>query len=123
MSKRRDTRVEMNRPVELKGSIGTLRGIVRDFSPRGCCVHLEERNVVHCGLRVTLRISLPDRMEPVEVTPAIVTWTHEQAFGVEFFTTSQATRARLKEVYDQLLEAQTVEAPIRVISLPAFAMQ
>lgn len=120
MAKRKNTRVEMNRTVELQGSRGRSQGIVRDFSPTGCCIH-QVAATVHCGMRLTLRISLPDRIEPIEIKPAVVTWTQQNAFGVEFLTPSPETRLRMKQVHDQLLEAQTAEDTERVISLPAFA--
>ena len=119
MSKRRDGRVEMNRPIELQGSRGAGQGIVRDFSPRGCCIHQVDAKVP-CGMRLTLRIALPDRIEPIEIKPAIVTWTRNNVFGVEFLRPSQEIRSRLNQVYDQLLEAQT-ENTEQVISLPALA--
>ena len=72
-------------------------------------------------MRVTLRISLPDRIEPIEIKPAVVTWTGQNAFGIEFLTPSPETRLRMKQVHDQLWEAQTAEDPERVLSLSAFA--
>jgi hypothetical protein len=119
MSKRKDFRVQMNRQIALQGSRGASQGIVRDFSPAGCCIHQADANV-HCGMRLTVRISLPDRIEPLEIKPAIVTWAHNNVFGVEFLFLSQDARWRLKQVYDQLLEAETAEDTERMISLPAF---
>ncbi len=120
MAKRRNIRVEMNRTVEIQGSRGRSQGIVRDFSPSGCCIHQVAANV-HCGMRVMLRISLPDRIEPIEIKRAVVTWTGKNAFGIEFLTPSPETRLRMKQVHEQLWEAQTAEDPERVLSLSAFA--
>jgi hypothetical protein len=120
MAKRKNIRVEMNRTVELHGSRGRSQGIVRDFSPSGCCIHQPAANV-HCGMRLTLRISLPDRIEPLEIKPAVVTWTGQNAFGVEFLTLSPETRLRMKQVHNLLWEAQTAEDPERVLCLSAFA--
>lgn len=108
----------MNRPIELQGSRGVSQGIVRDFSPGGCCIH-QANAKVHCGMRLTVRISLPDRIEPLEIKPALVTWAHNNMFGVKFLSVPQETRSRLKLVYDQLLEAQTAEDREQVIALPA----
>lgn len=72
-------------------------------------------------MRLMLRVSLPDRIEPIEIKQAVVTWTQQNAFGVEFLTALPEIRSRMKQVYDQLLEAQTAEDKDRVISLPAFA--
>ena len=120
MSKRRDTRVEMNRPIELQGSRGTTQGFVLDFCLHGCRIQQADPKV-HCGMRLTLRISLPDRIEPVEIKPAVVTWTRQDSFGVEFLTPSSEARSRVKLVHEQLLEAQATEDTDRIISLPTFA--
>ena len=117
MSKRKNTRVEMNRPIELQGPRGSSQGVVRDFSPGGCKIQQAEAKV-HCGMRLTLRISLPDRIEPIEIKPAVVTWTSKDGFGVEFLALSTETRTRVKMVYDLLLEAQSTAEAERVISLP-----
>lgn len=74
--------------------------------------------MLHCGMRLTLRISLPDRIEPIEIKPAVVTWTSKDAFGVEFLALSAETRSRVKLVYDLLLDAQSTAETERVISLP-----
>ena len=118
MSKRKNTRVEMNRPIELHGPRGSSQGVVRDFSPGGCRIEQPEAKV-HCGMRMTLRISLPDRREPIEIKPAVVTWTGKDSFGVEILSLAQGVRARVKMVYDLLLEAQTSSETERVISLPS----
>jgi len=120
MSKRRDTRVEMNRPIELQGSRGTTQGFVLDLCLHGCRIQQADARV-HCGMRLTLRISLPDRIEPVEIKPAVVTWTRQDSFGVEFLTPSSEARSRVKLVHEQLLEAQATEDTDRIISLPTFA--
>jgi hypothetical protein len=107
----------MNRPIELQGPRGSSQGVVRDFSPGGCKIQQADPKV-HCGMRLTLRISLPDRIEPIEIKPAVVTWTSKDGFGVEFLALSTETRTRVKMVYDLLLEAQSTAEAERVISLP-----
>ncbi len=120
MSKRRHPRVHLHRSIAYQGSCGTGHGTVHDFSPSGCRIH-EADAKVHCGLRLTLWISLPDRIEPIEIKPAVVTWTQKNTFGVEFIAPSQEIRTRMKQVYDLLLDAQTAEDKDRVISLPPFS--
>ena len=117
MAKRKSTRVGMNRPIEIQGARGSSQGVVRDFSPGGCRIQQADPKV-NCGMRVTLRISLPDRIDPIEIKPAVVTWVGTDAFGVEFLSLSMDTRARVKAVYALLLEAQTAHESERVISLP-----
>ncbi len=120
MAKRKSTRVEMNRPVELQGPRGVSQGVVRDFAPGGCRIQQADAKV-NCGMRLTLRISLPDRIDPIEIKPAVVTWVGKDAFGVEFLSLSTETRARVKAVYELLLEAQTAHESERVISLPGLS--
>ena len=110
----------MNRPIELQGSRGTSRGVVLDFSPRGCRIQQADARV-HCGMRLTLRISLPDRIEPVEIKLAMVTWARQDSFGVEFLTLSPEARSRVRLVHEQLLEAQATVDSDRIIFLPTFA--
>lgn len=117
MAKRKTIRVEMNRPIEVQGPRGASQGVVRDFSPGGCRIQQADPKV-NCGMRVTLRISLPDRIDPIDIKPAVVTWVGKDAFGVEFLSLSTETRTRVKAVYDLLLEAQTTHESERVISLP-----
>jgi len=116
MAKRKSTRVEMNRPIEVQGARGSSQSVMRDFSPGGCRIQQADAKV-NCGMRVTLRISLPDRIDPIEIKPAVVTWVGKDAFGVEFLALSTETRARVKAVYDLLLEAQSAHEAERVISL------
>jgi len=120
MAKRKSTRVEMNRPIEMQGARGASQGVVRDFSPGGCRIQQADAKV-NCGMRLTLRISLPDRIDPIEIKPAVVTWVGKDAFGVEFLSLSTETRARVKAVYELLLEAQTSQESERVISLPSIS--
>lgn len=121
MPQRKATRVEMNRPIWLQGSRGAGEGTVKDFSLRGCRIHQADANV-HCGMRLTLHLSLPDRMEPIEIKHAIVTWARKNEFGVEFSKPSQEIQARLKHVCDSLLDAQTPEQ-VATISIPALAFR
>ncbi|MBA3752847.1 MAG: PilZ domain-containing protein, partial [Nitrospira sp.] len=95
MSKRRYPRVHIHRSIAYQGSCGTGHETVHDFSPSGCRIH-EADAKVHCGLRLTLWISLPDRIEPIEIKPAVVTWTQKDTFGVEFIAPSHEIRTRMK---------------------------
>ncbi len=64
---------------------------------------------------------MPDRIEPIEMKPAVVTWTQKDTFGVEFIAPSHEIRTRMKQVYDLLLDAQTAADKDRIISLPPFS--
>lgn len=120
MPQRKSTRVEMSRPIEIQGPRGISKGIVRNFSPGGCRIEQSDAKV-HCGMRLTLRVSLPDRLQPVEIKPAVVTWTGNDSFGIEFLCPSKEIRDRIQMVYDLLLDAQNTAEPERVISLPPIA--
>lgn len=117
MSTRKNARVGMNRAIAVQGHRGESQGVVKDFSPGGCKIQQTDAKV-HCGMRLTLRISLPDRIEPIEIKPAVVTWMSKEAFGVEFLALSADARSRVKLVYDLLLDAQYAADSERVITLP-----
>ncbi|HET9963307.1 MAG TPA: hypothetical protein VFQ34_13280 [Nitrospiraceae bacterium] len=77
----------------------------------------QEGTAVHCGMRVTLRIALPDSMDPVEIQQAVVAWTSGNEFGVQFSKTSSDIQRRVRQVFSQLLEAETAEQDDRIITL------
>lgn len=116
MPKRRTARVAITRPVEIQGPHGISHGTLCDFSPSGARVCRTEVKV-HCGMRLTLRFSLPDRMEPIELKQAVVSWVGTHEFGIGFPKPSRELRARFETVYELLLDAQTADTNDRVISL------
>ena len=116
MAKRRHHRVPLNQPVNLQ-TAGTMgQGTTVNFSPGGCA--LQQRDLsLYCGMRLTMRLALPDRPEPLNVGQVVVAWTKDHHYGLRFMATSQEVQERLSQVYELLINAQT-EVEVRpVISL------
>lgn len=121
MPKRISARVHVNRPVTVRSIRGTSEGTLLDLCPNGGRIGQPGANM-HSGMRLTLRILLPDSTEPVEIRHAVVSWTTQNEFGIQFSKTSPDTLQRIDRVYRLLLEAQTPEEPERVITLPGLAV-
>ena len=83
-------------------SVAVVRGEgeVIDLSQRGCCVVC--KTAVHPGGTITLRVHvLPD--EPlITIQEAVVRWTREGRFGVEFVSLIPEEWARLQHTVTQL---------------------
>lgn len=111
MPTRRYQRVPLRRVIGLRkpGQAGDPQaGMTIDFSPEGCAIQ-HETLALHCGMRVKLRLALPDRQDCVEIDQAIVTWTRKHQCGIRFMALTQEDQARIKMVYEMLLEAQAGE--------------
>jgi len=108
MPTRRYQRVPMQRPVNLRSTGPTHSGVTLDFSPEGCAIQ-QNKISLHCGMRLKLQLTLPDRPEGLDVDHAIVAWATPQSCGIRFIATSPEGQARMKNVYDLLLDAQTGE--------------
>lgn len=116
MPKRRHQRVPLNQPVNLQ-TAGTMgQGTTVNFSPGGCA--LQQRDLsLYCGMRLTMRLTLPDRPEPLNVGQVVVAWTKDHHCGLRFMATSREVQERLSQVYELLINAQT-EVEVRpMISL------
>ena len=116
MIKRRYPRVPLNQPVslEMAGTIG--QGTTVNFSPGGCAI--EQRDLsLFCGRRLTMRLSLPDCPEPLDVGQVVVAWTKDHHCGIRFMATSQEVQERLSQVYELLINAQTGTEELPLFSL------
>ena len=75
-------------------------GNVVDLSQRGCCV--ECKTSVHSGSTLTIRVHvLPDE-PPITILEAVVRWTREGRFGIEFVSLVPEEWARLQHTVTQL---------------------
>lgn len=81
-------------------------GMTIDFSPEGCAVQ-HDTSALHCGMRVTLQLALPDRLDPLEIKHASVIWIKNHQCGIRFLALSPKDQTRINTVYDVLLQAQT----------------
>ena len=69
------------------------KGTVMNLSRTGLRV-LGDHQVVP-GMEFSVRLSLPDKDEPVEIQRVVVQWVQEQLFGVKFLTISADAEERL----------------------------
>jgi len=69
------------------------KGTVMNLSRTGFRV-LGDHQVVP-GMEFSVRLSLPDKDEPVEIQRVVVQWVREQLFGVKFLTISPDAEERL----------------------------
>ena len=75
-------------------------GHVVDLSLRGCCV--ECKTSVHPGSTLTLRMHvLPDE-PPITILEAVVRWTREGRFGIEFLSLVPEEWTSLQHAVTQL---------------------
>jgi len=98
----------MQRLVNLRSTGPTHSGVTLDFSPEGCAIQ-QSKLSLHCGMRLKLQLTLPDRPEGLDVEHAIVAWATQHTCGVRFMAISPGGPVRIKSVYDSLLDAQAGE--------------
>jgi hypothetical protein len=75
-------------------------GNVADLSQRGCCV--ESKTSVHTGSTLTLRVHMLQDEPPITILEAVVRWTREGRFGLEFLSLVPEEWARLQHTVTQL---------------------
>jgi len=75
-------------------------GNVVDLSLRGCCV--ECKTPVHVGNTLTIRVHMLPEELPITIREAIVRWTREGRFGIEFLSLAPEEWARLQLTVTQL---------------------
>lgn len=75
-------------------------GNVVDLSLRGCCV--ESKTLVHSGGTLTIRVHMLPDEPPITVMEAVVRWTREGRFGIEFLSLVPEEWARLQQTVCQL---------------------
>ena len=113
MANRRHLRVPLNQPVNLQ-TAGTMgQGATVNFSPGGCAIQQMDLSL-YCGMRLTMRLALPDRPEPLNVGQVVVAWTKDHQCGLRFMATSQEVQEQLSQVYELLINAQT-EVEVRPV--------
>jgi hypothetical protein len=75
-------------------------GDVVDLSLRGCCV--ECKTSVHAGVTLTIRVHMLPDEPPITIREAVVRWTREGRFGVEFLSLVPEEWVRLQHTVMQL---------------------
>ena len=75
-------------------------GDVVDLSLRGCCV--ESETSVQPGSTLTIRVHILQDDPPITILEAVVRWTREGRFGIEFLSLVPEEWARLQHTVTQL---------------------
>ncbi len=77
------------------------RGPVVDLSLKGCRILGD--SPVEVGKRLSLRVTIPQSSQPVQIDGVKVCWVAETAFGVEFLSLSPEVKHRLHRTIQGLL--------------------
>ena len=83
-----------------EGVVGT--GKVCDLSVKGW--RIEGDKPVSVGMRLTLRVFLPDEPKAIDIEGVIVQWVKDGAFGLENVGINAVSDARIKKFVDSMLK-------------------
>lgn len=83
-----------------EGVVGT--GKVCDLSVKGW--RIEGDKPVSVGMRLTLRVFLPDEPKAIDIEGVIVQWVKDGAFGLENVGVNAVSEARIKKFVDSMLK-------------------
>lgn len=100
-----DNRKDARFPVQFRSSFSSANivsgnGVLGDLSIRGCRVF--SKTQVKPGTEVELRIEVSTEGVQLQVKKAIVRWSRDSSFGLEFINLSGDEWARLREVVHEL---------------------
>lgn len=84
-----------------EGLVGT--GKVRDLSVKGW--RIEGDKPVAVGMKLTLRVFLPDQPQAFDIEGVIVQWVKEREFGLEIVSMNAIAEARIHEFVESMLKA------------------
>jgi len=108
MEKRKDPRFPVEWPLSFSHSPISFRGIqingsgkADNISAGGCKV--ESDTTVDTGTFLEMRIQILDEGSPVEIDLAVVRWSRNEAFGLEFINMRPEEQERLQQ-YVKALE-------------------
>lgn len=81
------------------GLVGT--GKVCDLSVKGW--RIEGDKAVTVGMKLTLRVFLPDQPKAIDIDGATVQWVKDRAFGLEIVRMSASAEARIHKFVESML--------------------
>ncbi len=96
MERRTHPRYPVHLPIAFTNDEIREEGITRCVSEAGCMVQAD--GPVEIGTLLTLQILMPDHYWPMTVDRAIVRWSSEQRFGMQFLLVQPRERARLARI-------------------------
>ena len=81
--------------------VGT--GKVCDLSVKGW--RIDGDKPVTVGMKLTLRVFLPDQPKAIDIEGVTVQWINDRQFGLETVTMNAAAKARIHEFVESMLKA------------------
>jgi hypothetical protein len=94
MEGRKHTRYAVQLPVSFSGDQVSDGGTIVNLSAEGCAIMSD--TVVGDAVYVQLKMELLEREEPVHIELAVVRWSSDKRFGVEFIKIRSQEGERLK---------------------------
>ncbi len=82
-----------------EGLVGT--GEVCDLSAKGW--RIEGDKPVTVGMKLTLRVFLPDQPRAIDIEGVLVQWVNGRQFGLEIVHMNAAAEARIRKFVDSML--------------------
>lgn len=96
MERRKHARVPVEYVISVLGGGNRGQGVVEDLSLSGC--RARSHFGLNAGDSVGLLIDIPRYETPLHVDVAVVRWTKEQEFGMEFTSMAPDYQQRLQDV-------------------------
>lgn len=84
-----------------EGLVGT--GRVCDLSVKGW--RIDGDKPVTVGMKLTLRVFLPDQPKAIDIEGVLVQWVHDRQFGLEIVNMNASAEARIHEFVESTLKA------------------
>lgn len=85
------------------GLVGT--GKVCDLSVKGWCI--EGDKPVTVGMKLTLRVFLPDQPKAIDVEGVTVQWVKDRVFGLETVRMNASAEARIHRFVESVLSSES----------------
>lgn len=100
MDNRESPRFAVELPISFSGNEVAGGGIVSSLSNEGCTVGSDEN--VQPGTYLVLHIHLAEQYSPLDIELAVVRWSTEREFGLEFLRMAAQERHRLLHILTSL---------------------
>ena len=84
-----------------------LPNAIVDLSARGCRVAYD--TLVPTGTQLEMRIDLLDKKAPIKIESAVVRWSNEQEFGLEFVLIEPQSFDHLSSFINSLKQASDAD--------------
>jgi hypothetical protein len=100
-----DNRKDLRFPVQFRSSFSSANivsgiGVLNDLSSHGCRIF--SATPVKPGTALELHIEVADSEPPLQVKQAVIRWSRDGSFGVEFFNLAPEDWARLQQTVKEL---------------------